>query len=675
MKKYKYPRIQRRLFIGLISLIAIILITNILHYKDIKKINFVSDKIIEHPYVVSNAVRDIHIGITAMQRAMKDIVLSENERELNDLIRTINNYEEEILENFTTVEEKFLGDKKQFIDARNTFINSKPIREEVIALVNNGNYEAATFVLKSKGNDHITLLFDKTRRMIDFANHKANEFNQSSLEIVSKAKQTVFLLSIVSTLLGFALFIWIYSGVSQPINSIIKRIKKVLNTKDADFEVLKSTNNSIGILDIAISQLEHKDQELEKSVKARTNELYEAKKIMENAIDHSFVGMVMINYQGFFTKVNKAFCDYAGYSQKELLNMKFTDLTVSEEEDNVSAYITRVFSGEKLTDPLEKRCKHKTGKINTGQLSMSLIEGGEGFKKYIFVQVFDITKQRAFELELDKYKKGLEKTISNRTIELDEKAIKLEKSQKALTFLLEDVNDIRAQLAISNNKLLSANEELESFSYSVSHDLKAPLRAVIGFSQIIMEDYGKNLDTEVIRYFNLIRNSAENMAVLINDLLHFSRLTRKGIRFSTVNLNNIIERIQNELTLNDDSSIEWIVQTLPRINADETLMYQVMLNLISNAIKFTEKDNRPKIEIGYFLENDKNVFYVKDNGIGIKADYFKKIFDVFQRLHTTKDYEGTGIGLAIVSKAISKQDGKIWLESELNKGTTFYFYI
>jgi two-component system sensor kinase len=310
----------------------------------------------------------------------------------------------------------------------------------------------------------------------------------------------------------------------------------------------------------------------------------------------------------------------------------------------------------------------KTGIVRTIIISGITLPDG-------FLATFtDITEIKQAEIAINNLNQNLESSVKDRTNELNKKAHKLEKSQQALTYLLEDVNDIKKQLVISNSLLSGANKELEAFSYSVSHDLKAPLRAVIGFSQILIEDFESQLDVDAKRYIGLIIDNAENMGALINDLLNFSRLGRKEIKKSQVDLAEISQRVKEELLEGENGrNINIEILPMPKISADKNLLYHVMLNLISNAVKFTNQTENAKIEIGCITNTGENIFYVKDNGIGFNMKYSGKIFDVFQRLHTIEEFPGTGIGLSIVQRIIHKHKGKIWVESELNKGTTLHF--
>jgi PAS domain S-box-containing protein len=223
-------------------------------------------------------------------------------------------------------------------------------------------------------------------------------------------------------------------------------------------------------------------------------------------------------------------------------------------------------------------------------------------------------------------------------------------------------------------QLEAANKELEAFSYSVSHDLRAPLRAVDGFSKFVLEDYDNKLDSEGKRLLNLIRINTQKMDQLISDLLSLSQVSRNELNFSGINMSDMAILIFNEIAQDDiRNKIRVTVDQLPEAFADPALLRQVWINLISNAIKFTSKKKNPEIKIGSKIENHTNIYFIKDNGAGFNQEYLHKLFGVFQRLHSSDDFEGTGIGLAIVQRIISRHGGKVWAEGKVGYGATFWF--
>ncbi len=229
-------------------------------------------------------------------------------------------------------------------------------------------------------------------------------------------------------------------------------------------------------------------------------------------------------------------------------------------------------------------------------------------------------------------------------------------------------------LKAKSEMLEKVNEELKSFSYSVSHDLRAPLRSIDGFSQALSEDYSDKLDEQGKDFIRRIRSSAQNMGRLINDLLTLSRIARKEAKYQEVDLSKLASEIADELiTLHPERKVEFKITPKLSATADIGLAKIALKNLIDNAFKFTGKKEEALIEFGIKDSNGKKVYYVKDNGIGIDMEYSKKIFAPFQRLHSESEFEGTGIGLATVLRIINLHNGTIWVESEKGKGATFYF--
>jgi signal transduction histidine kinase len=234
--------------------------------------------------------------------------------------------------------------------------------------------------------------------------------------------------------------------------------------------------------------------------------------------------------------------------------------------------------------------------------------------------------------------------------------------------------DLEHRVATRTAELEAANKELEAFSYSVSHDLRAPLRAVDGFSDALQTDFGPSLPPDARRYLAMIREGAQRMGALIDDLLAFSRLSRQPMRLQNHDPARLIrEALQDLGGLPKDRTIDLKLGELPPASGDPVLLKQVWVNLLSNAVKYTRLRASAVIEIGATRENGETIYHVRDNGTGFDMKYAHKLFGVFQRLHRAEEFEGTGVGLAIVQRILQRHGGRIWVHAEPDKGTAFFF--
>jgi signal transduction histidine kinase len=297
-------------------------------------------------------------------------------------------------------------------------------------------------------------------------------------------------------------------------------------------------------------------------------------------------------------------------------------------------------------------------------------------------------KELAFQ-NSEKEVKANELIIANEELiyqneEKGKRANELIIADKELVFQNEEKEKRAAELVIANKELVFqneekekqevANKELEAFSYSVSHDLRAPLRHIGGFVDLLLKNNSSQLDESGLRYLNIISESYIEMGNLIDALLTFSRLSRTELQRTKIDTKSMVNRVIK--TFSDELAgrkVEINLMELPNTMGDETLINQVWVNLISNALKYSRKKENAVIEIGGKSDKDKTIFYVKDNGAGFDMKYADKLFGVFQRLHKTRDFEGIGIGLANVNRIVMRHGGTCWAEGEVGKGATFYF--
>ena len=248
--------------------------------------------------------------------------------------------------------------------------------------------------------------------------------------------------------------------------------------------------------------------------------------------------------------------------------------------------------------------------------------------------------------------RDLEERVQQRTAKLEEATVLLKRHVEELD---------------------AVNRELESFSYSVSHDLRAPLRHITGFAMMLRESASSTLDAEGQRYLKTIVDAASRMGRLIDDLLAFSRVGRTQLASSPVDLNRLVQEARQEVSADiDGRAVSWRVQNLPIVKGDPGLLRLVFVNLLSNALKYSAKSPRIEIEVGVLPERDGTVLFVRDNGVGFDMQYAYNLFGVFQRLHSNDDFEGTGLGLANVRRIVMRHGGRTWAEGAIDRGATFY---
>lgn len=345
---------------------------------------------------------------------------------------------------------------------------------------------------------------------------------------------------------------------------------------------------------------------------------------------------------GRFLHINQKMCEIAGYSAEELLTLNFRDITHPvDREQNFDNY-QRFITGELPTYSVEKRYVRKDGSIVWVQVTSKLLCDVTGQPWRTVAVVQDITERKRVEEEVQQLNADLEKRVVLRTEEL-----------------------------------AAANREMEAFSYSVSHDLRAPLRAIDGFARILVDEYAPQLPPAAFDYLQIVRDNTQQMGKLIDDLLNFARLNRQSCRKLLIApepiVHQVLAQLQPELT---ERRVEISVGEMPDCWADQALLKQVFVNLLSNALKFTSRCEVAIISVGCLQAAHPAaapIYFVKDNGVGFNMKYAHKLFNVFQRLHRAEDYEGTGVGLATVQRIIQRHGGRIWAEAALNQGATFFF--
>jgi PAS domain S-box-containing protein len=282
----------------------------------------------------------------------------------------------------------------------------------------------------------------------------------------------------------------------------------------------------------------------------------------------------------------------------------------------------------------------------------------------VIAAIRDITKQVESRDVIKKLNENLENLVQKRTAELE----KLYKE-------VHDMNlELESRVAKRTLELEESNRELESFSYSVSHDLRAPLRSIDGFSNKLLKDYSHLMDDQGKDYFSRVISATHKMGQLIDDLLKLARLSRVEMNITTTDLSDLVELTAAEFkAASPDRKVDFVIQPGLVAKADRSLMQIALQNLLGNAWKYTRKKPEAKIEFSSFQDDSKTVYFIRDNGVGFDMRYVNKLFGAFQRLHSTSEFEGSGIGLATVKRIIRRHQGTIWAEGDVNEGAVFYF--
>jgi len=394
-------------------------------------------------------------------------------------------------------------------------------------------------------------------------------------------------------------------------------------------------------MEASISQVEHAGEKIFTVILRDVTERVraeEAQRWLAAVVESSDDAIVSKTLDGTIRAWNTGAEKIFGYTSAETVGkpmlMLFPAGRMSEEAD----ILARIERGESVEHFETVRVRKGGGEVAVS-ITISPIKDRNGAVAGASTIARDITERRRAEEEIRHLNEELEQRVVDRTAQL-----------------------------------LAANQELEAFTYSVSHDLRAPLRHISGFSKLLTEEYGSTLAPEAQHHVQRIQEGTRRMGMLVDDLLNLARVGRRELTLQISGLKSVVEELIRELEREyEGRQIEWRIGELPFVECDAGLMKQVFQNLLSNAIKFTRPRAQPVIEVGQKNENGSQVVFVRDNGVGFSMKYANKLFGVFQRLHRAEDFEGTGVGLATVQRIVQKHGGRVWAEAELDKGATFYF--
>jgi PAS domain S-box-containing protein len=343
---------------------------------------------------------------------------------------------------------------------------------------------------------------------------------------------------------------------------------------------------------------------------------------------------------GMILQASNSWCEITGYTRAELATVgDWTERAYGERKKLVQADIDALYGMDHRKYEGDYSIRTKTGSTRIWEFSSAPLGRLPDGRRSVISMAMDVTERRGAESEVHRLNTELEKRVLDRTAELE-----------------------------------AANKELEAFSYSVSHDLRAPLRAVDGFARILAEDHAEHLNEEGLRVLDTIRSEARRMDRLIDDMLAFARASRSPMRTDELDMSALARAVFNECAAQAPGrELRLHMDTLAPAQGDRAMIRQVLTNLIANAIKYTRPKPNSQIEISSRVEDRAIVYGVKDNGVGFDMKYVGKLFGIFQRLHAEDDFEGTGVGLALVQRIVHRHGGRVWAEGKVNEGAAFYF--
>lgn len=387
-------------------------------------------------------------------------------------------------------------------------------------------------------------------------------------------------------------------------------------------------------------------------VQLRLNsELINNREILQTIIQSSPLPLIVLSKNNHIIIWNRAATKVFGWNYMELINIANPIFKDTNDADFIK--INQQLLDDSSSYFFETQRTRKDGKVIDLSCWISNVVDPIKKENNLLLIFEDITERKIIENEIINLNESLEQRVIQRTLE---------------------VANLNKSLQERANQLETLNAELESFSYSVSHDLKAPLRSIQGFTDIILQEHSDELNIEVARLFSIVKKNARRMDQLIKDLLDLTRVSRADLKFKKINMNEIIDEvISNDFNNLDQEKVKINIAPLLNSYGDPVLIRQVWQNLISNAIKYSQKKDVSLIEISSSVKANSVVFSIKDNGVGFNPEYSNKLFNIFQRLHNSEEFEGTGVGLAIIKRIINRHQGEAWAESEEGKGATFYF--
>ncbi|MCK9387209.1 MAG: ATP-binding protein [Sulfuritalea sp.] len=517
---------------------------------------------------------------------------------------------------------------KDVVEANDAPLADKTVRQAYLEMETGDAWRFVAPVL-SEGDDSPFAVIERKEEILGFVRVV------QSKATLSRMLTQIFLLNLLISLVFAVAFLFVMRRLANRLTQPITELSETMSRAErgepnvhADVSGPKDIRDMAAAFNSMLAALQEREQALRESMAFQDSLL--------NAMP---IPVFYKDRNGRYVGFNKAYEAYFGATIDQLIGKTAFDISPRELAEIYHAKDAELFESGGVQQ-YESRVKNTHGELRDVIFNKAVFADSQGAIGGLIGAILDITDRKNAEEEIRKLNQELEQRVVERTAQLE-----------------------------------LANRELEAFSYSISHDLRAPLRHIDGFVRLLEERTEANLDEKSRHYMSTISDSARRMSTLIDDILSFSRMGRREMADTLVDLGALVQEVIRELEAETPGrAIEWRVAELPVVVGDHAMLRVVLVNLISNALKFTRKCPQAKIGIGCQPGSDaETIVFVRDNGAGFDMQYANKLFGVFQRLHGSDEFEGTGIGLAIVKRIVERHGGRVWAEGKVDGGATFYF--
>lgn len=639
----KNIKVSTQFYFGLLIPLMCVIVLGVVAYTQSKKLYNQTQDLYEHPLKVGRAVGLLKSDIFALHRDMKDLSLTKVDKEIGVELEWIKWWKEDASNHIATIDSMYLGPHQDVALVKQYFDSLVDVCDKTIVLMLSGKNPEVYNRTKTFGvvGYKVERLMEKVQVIDDYSIKEGNELYAQSALMNTALNRQLFVLVAVIILFLILFNLILLRNISKPLAELTEAAQR-FHKGDRKARSSYVSNNELGILSASFNKL------TEEALRVETMNL-------DAVFEASPVAMFVIDETTNIVMVNRAAIFLCGGSEEEIIQYRIGNALRC-----VHSHVDPRGCGYSL------KCRlctvHNAIEVLIAEgspingLEVALVLKHEGALRKVWMKVgaeslmIDGKKHWCIALEDITERKQSEEKITN-------------------------LNETLEQRVIERTAQLEAvSKEQEAFSYSVSHDLRGPLRRIHGFTQILEEDYSGKLDEDGKNICQSITENTRKMGTLIDDLLAFAQLSRADLQRSDLVMKDLVNAVFLDVT-NEESRkhINFILNDICNAPADAKMIKHVWTNLLSNAVKYSSKREKAIISISCKRENEHCVYCIKDNGVGFDMKYVTKLFGVFERLHTEKEFEGTGVGLAIVQRIVMRHGGNVWAESEVDKGAAFYF--